>query len=179
MSSVYSPKTENYHGVNFLVIDDDVIKYKQFPRYWPPVTDEFPAQRPVTQSFNVFFYLRLNKRLSKQSWGWWFETPSRHYEVIVITVGELRSALCTTRSVPRHFLDVRWMLQRYLLDVRITSNHPQLGYFYSLFGLTKKTHIKDSYYWPFKGGILRSPMDSPHKGPVMRHPVSSVLFVLM
>ena len=34
------------------------------------VTDEFPAQRPVTQSFDVFFDLRLNKRLSKQSWGW-------------------------------------------------------------------------------------------------------------
>ena len=38
---------------------------------------EFPAQRPVTRSFDVFFDLRLNKRLSKQSWGWWFETPSR------------------------------------------------------------------------------------------------------
>ena len=37
----------------------------------------FPSQRPVTRSFGVFFYLRLNKRLSKQSWGWWFETPSR------------------------------------------------------------------------------------------------------
>ena len=36
----------------------------------------FPAQRPVTQSFNVFFDLRLNKRLSKQSWGWRFETSS-------------------------------------------------------------------------------------------------------
>ena len=36
-----------------------------------------PAQRPVTQSFDVFFDLRLNKRLSKQSWGWWFETLSR------------------------------------------------------------------------------------------------------
>ena len=24
-----------------------------------------------------FFDLRLNKRLSKQSWGWWFEMPSR------------------------------------------------------------------------------------------------------
>ena len=24
-----------------------------------------------------FIYLRLNKRLSKQSWGWWFETLSR------------------------------------------------------------------------------------------------------
>ena len=42
-----------------------------------PVPGEFPAQRPVTRRFDVFFDLRLNKRLSKQSWGWWFETPSR------------------------------------------------------------------------------------------------------
>ena len=41
-----------------------------------PVTSEFPAQRPVTRSFDVFFDLPLNKRLSKQWWGWWFETPS-------------------------------------------------------------------------------------------------------
>ena len=33
-------------------------------------------QRPVTRSFEVFFDLRLNKRLSKQSWGRWFETLS-------------------------------------------------------------------------------------------------------
>ena len=39
------------------------------------VTGEFPAQRPVTGSFDVFFDLRLNKRWSKQSWGWWYETP--------------------------------------------------------------------------------------------------------
>ena len=37
---------------------------------------EFPAQRPVTRGFDVFFDLRLNKRLSKQPWGWWFETLS-------------------------------------------------------------------------------------------------------
>ena len=37
---------------------------------------ELPAQRPVTRSFDVFFDLRLNKRLSKQSRGWWFETLS-------------------------------------------------------------------------------------------------------
>ena len=30
---------------------------------------------PVTRNFDVF-YLRLNKRLSKQSQGWWFETLS-------------------------------------------------------------------------------------------------------
>ena len=42
-----------------------------------PVSGEFPAQRPVTRSFDVFFDLRVNKRLSKHSWGWWFETQSR------------------------------------------------------------------------------------------------------
>ena len=41
-----------------------------------PVTGEFPSQRPVTRRFDVFFDPRLNRRLSKQSWGWWFETPS-------------------------------------------------------------------------------------------------------
>ena len=42
-----------------------------------PVTDEFPVQRPVTRSFDVFFDLRMNERLRKQSWRLWFETPSR------------------------------------------------------------------------------------------------------
>ena len=37
---------------------------------------EFPTQRPVTRSFDVFFDLRLNKRLSKQPWGWWLQTQS-------------------------------------------------------------------------------------------------------
>ena len=56
---------------------DDVIKWKHFPRYWPfvwwPVNGEFPSQRPVMLSFDVFFDLCPNKRLSKQSWGCWFD----------------------------------------------------------------------------------------------------------
>ena len=45
-----------------------------------------PVNSPhVTRSFDVFSDLRLNKRLNKQSWGWWFETPSRaHHDVIVM-----------------------------------------------------------------------------------------------
>ena len=39
---------------------------------WP-----FVRNSPVTLRFDVFLDLRLNKRLSKQPWGWWFETPSR------------------------------------------------------------------------------------------------------
>ena len=44
---------------------------------WIPHTGEFPTQRSMTQSFDVSLICTLNKRLSKQSWGWWFETPSR------------------------------------------------------------------------------------------------------
>ena len=54
------------------MLHDDVIRWKNFPSYWPfvlrnsPVTGELPAQRPVTRGFDVFFDLRLNKSLSKQ-----------------------------------------------------------------------------------------------------------------
>ena len=41
-----------------------------------PATGEFPTQRPVTRSFDVFFDLSFNKRLSKQLRDWWFETLS-------------------------------------------------------------------------------------------------------
>ena len=52
-----------------------------------PVTGEFPTQRPVTRSFDVFFDLRLNKRLSKPSGRRWFETPSRSSYVTVMDGG--------------------------------------------------------------------------------------------
>ena len=84
----YPQITRLRQGLIILGHHDDVIKWKYFPRYWPfvrgihrspvnsPVPGEFPAQRPVTRSFDVFFDLHPNKRLSKQWWGWWFETPS-------------------------------------------------------------------------------------------------------
>ena len=57
--------TNNYsYLIMFKVISywhDDVIKW---------------TQRPETRSFEVFFDLHRNKRLSKQWWGWWFEMPS-------------------------------------------------------------------------------------------------------
>ena len=41
------------------------------------VTAEFRSQRPATRSCDIFLDRRLNKRLSKSSTRWWFETPSR------------------------------------------------------------------------------------------------------
>ena len=40
-----------------------------------PVTGEFPAQKPVTRSFDVFFNLHLNQQFRKKSRRRWFETP--------------------------------------------------------------------------------------------------------
>ena len=76
-----TPSTSIAHDMTGL--PDDVIKWKHFPRYWPFVREFIGhrwiprTQKPVTRSFDIFFDLRLNKRFIKQSWGWWFGTPSR------------------------------------------------------------------------------------------------------
>ena len=59
----------------------DVIKWKHFLCYWPFVRviqghQWIPLTKASNTNFVGFFDLRLNKRLSKQSWGWWFEMPS-------------------------------------------------------------------------------------------------------
>ena len=63
-----------------------------------PVTGEFPSQSPVTRIFDVFSDLCLNKRLSKQFWGWWFETPSgslwRHCNCLSLPGSTGRSMPC-------------------------------------------------------------------------------------
>ena len=67
-----------------------------------PATGEFPSQRPETRSFEVFFDLCLKKRLSKQSRGWWFETPSRpswrHCNDRSPFTGEFRAQRAMTRG---------------------------------------------------------------------------------
>ena len=62
-------------GVPALIQDqtfhDDVIKWKHFPRYCH-LCGEFAGHRWIRlrKASDVFFDLRLNKRLSKQWWGW-------------------------------------------------------------------------------------------------------------
>ena len=43
----------------------------------PPVTGEFPSQKPVTRIFDVFFDLCLSRGMSKQSRRRWFQTSLR------------------------------------------------------------------------------------------------------
>ena len=68
---------------------------------------KFPAKRPVTRSFDIFFDLRPNKRLSKQSWGWWFETLShplwRHCNV--------QRASTSVLIIARHMTKMHYLLR--------------------------------------------------------------------
>ena len=65
--------TEAEHADFKLINHDDVIKWKHFLRYWHFVRGihRSPVNSPHTKAseaeFGVFFDLRLNKRLSKQS----------------------------------------------------------------------------------------------------------------
>ena len=65
-----------------------------------PVTGEFPSQRPVTRSFDVFLICAWTNGWDKQSRRWWFETPSwslwRHCNVI-------NRMLCELVDIERNF----------------------------------------------------------------------------
>ena len=85
------------------------------------VTGGFPSQK----GFDVFFDLRLNKRLSKQSRRWWFETPShtlwRHCNVfnwnmwffVHVSLYEINGYLRLFNSSPpcrcRKYTSVNWV----------------------------------------------------------------------
>ena len=70
-SCIWFQKDWAHQIMKFWCFHDGVIKWKHFPLYWPFVQGihqfpgEFPSQRPVTQSFDTFFHLHLNKRLIK------------------------------------------------------------------------------------------------------------------
>ena len=49
-----------------------------------PVTGEFPSQRPVTRSFDVFFDLRLTKRWLNNCEAGDLRRHRAHYDVIMM-----------------------------------------------------------------------------------------------
>ena len=95
------------------IVHDDVIKWKHFPRYWPfvggihrsPVNSPYKGQWRGALMFSMIY--ALNKRLSKQWWGWWFETPTRplwrHYnDHIRPHYGGTRLRYSTHQQIQQH-----------------------------------------------------------------------------
>ena len=107
-----------------------------------PVTGEIPSQRTVTRSFDIFFDLRLNKRLRKTT-----ETPviwrhCAHYDVTV---------MFESSSWENKINFFRWKQRTRAVVTEQTHND-----------VMKWKHFPR--YWPFLWGIQRSPGNSPHKG---------------
>ena len=137
-----------------------------------PVTGEFPAQRPVTRSFDVFFALRQNKRLSKQSWGWWFETPScplgRHCNVVLTHWGRVTHICVDNQTIngsdnglsPGRRQAIIWTNVAILLIEPLRTNFSEILIAIITFSV-KKMHLKmSSGNWrPFRLGLneLSSP----------------------
>ena len=128
-----------------------------------PVSGEFPAQSPVTQSFDAFFDLRLNKQLSKRSWGWWFETLPRPLwrhsngmwtKTAKYETGVLRSQVCA--KMVRTGLKSKQCWHQWHCP---TSAYLQ-GYFF--YELRRWFCMAAAVSLPKITGVF------PHEGPVMR-----------
>ena len=114
------------------------------------VPGELPAQRPVTRSFDVLFDLRPNKRLSKHSWGWWFETLSRslcrHCNDFTKLIWYNAVARNPIHPSPAPLIDARWYWtsQRYMFG-DIGTNFP--GWYNCSHGdLFAKRYFRQAYF---------------------------------
>ena len=100
-----------------------------------PVPGEFPTQRPVTRSFDVFFYLRLDKLLSIQWWGWWFGTLShplwRHRNE---AYRWYHDNICVIKDGPPHYRHVSGSGTRVYEEIYFRPNYNSIQLLESFLG---------------------------------------------
>ena len=133
------------------------------------VPGEFPAQRPVTRSFDGFFDMHPNKWLSKQWRGWWFETPPcplwryRNDNKVVSWPSYLyngnpytwKDDLC----IKQHYGDIiMGVIASEIISLTIV--------YWAIYSGTDQRKHQSSMSLAFMQGINRWPVNSPHKGPV-------------
>ena len=144
----------------------DLIKWKQFPRYWPFVRGihrpPLPSQSPVSRSFDVFFDLHLNKQFNIQTSRRWLEKPSRslwcHRNELIIEVLEailnsghfLQPAVCSLLQCmqkhthnPRLCLFHKWS-SNYKLKYGFSAIPHDVKYHYA-YGIHKWSLLLQNY----------------------------------
>ena len=130
---------------------------------------------PVTRGFDVFFDLRLIKRLSKQSRGWWFEMLSRplwrHCNECILIENIIISApcrvdcyilnihCCTFLKYYYHCCDViMGTMASQITNLTIVSS--------TVYSVADQRKHRSSASLAIVRGIHRGPVNSPHKWPV-------------
>ena len=128
---------------------DEIFLYTNLP-----VNGEFPSQRPVTRSFDVWFDLHLNKRLSKQSWGWWVETPSR--SLWRHCNADPLNKLFSQKNVPGFFKWLNTIADDDLIRcvARSSASAPRIAPRIQSWCDEAKNIVDCSYFFNFEGCIL-------------------------
>ena len=130
-----------------------------------PVPGEFHAQRPVTRSFDIFFDLRIKGWVNNREAGD-LKRYLAHYDVTVMSfLEESQSHGCPTGSkvTLKDIGEINRYLPTTVHDLARTAFTNFRTYHDDLLheNISRVTE-------PFLRGIHRSPVDSPHKGPVAR-----------
>ena len=90
-----------------------------------PVPGEFPSQRPVTRSFDIFVHLCLDQHLNKPWRRRWFETPSRSFwrhcnELCIYEQKYCRKgisiSLCISSSLQMYYIPLQGNLFNSVVD---------------------------------------------------------------
>ena len=116
-----------------------------------PVTGKFPAQRPVTRSFDVFFDLRLNQQLSKQWRRRWFRTLShslwRHL---------MGYALSVSRKISWALETKRIVFYSAAITSKMFDTTGMVGeeYQVSKYHTRAFSHMHDTSWWNYEWAVL-------------------------
>ena len=113
------------------------------------VTGGFPSQRPVavTQSFDVYFDLLLDKSLSKQSRRRWFETPWRslwrHCNGVSIITVFVCLIICFCSNSHRSHGQARWFINSLIPGSFLVHNYKNAPKSFFIFQDLRKVE------WPY------------------------------
>ena len=106
-----------------------------------PVTGEFTSERPVMWSFDVFYDLRMNKRLSENRDAGDLRRQSAHYDVILM--------------IDKYTIRIWWVSQDTLTKAHLDSRHK--SHLWCLHDTRHVTHFffDNSYLYGKKSFVKR------------------------
>ena len=156
-----------------------------------------PRTKASDAGFDVLFDVRLNQRLSKQSCGWWFETPSNSWYGIKLLAAKMYKILYYFHLDNVFFIRNRDKIGK-IIKTEILSQKPlRMHYddvimsaiasriarlptvYLIVYSRADQRKHQSSASLAFVRGIHRRPVNSQHKGPVTRKmvPFDDVIMV--